>query len=765
MPVTKVVQLNAQDAAKGRTGTALPPVLQSVRHQSLKYLGELLEELFNNADDALFEMADRSRNDTDQNLYFDSMRQLRLHRNQIVTRFSELFYINFEDLFKKPQEDGRTSIGDPETTAENLALVQNDDLEMAVAISGIVSKVTSQLSIQLMQLTRRIDALCPASEGDRRGGGYHLADALLSDGSVTERRNPLGPYQLATAFVEATRSVEIHIRVRIILLKLFERFVMERMGTCYDVANRMLAEAGVLTNLKTVARRAPPARPAPPIQDPHPGAEASPGMAAGTSSGSGVSAEFALLQELLSHVQLANGVSAAASPKAPAGPTYSTPELISLLSSVQSQHGAEPIAVDQLPQSINLGQLLAAQAQAVSGRYQGMGRTDEDTVNLIGMLFDYILNDRNLAIPMKALIGRLQIPMLKVAILDKTFFSRPSHPARQLLNELSSAGIGWSTNAELKRDALYTKIESIVVRVLNHFEEDFQLFESLVAELRSFMQQDDRRTEKVEQRVVEAETGKAKTVAAKRSVQQLINQKASGLRIPEAVSRFIAETWSRVLVYLSIKYGSERREWTDAVGTLDDLLWCVQPLDDLTDIDQRDTLVVDLLERVHAGIATINLPPNEIAGALSTLQEAFTEIADYDRSFLEDPGIDEPPRSLMSEIVLTAVEDDAAADAGAQLAPELSAQINRITDGVWVEFTAGSGEKLRCKLSAIVQPGNRYIFVNRRGMKVRELTRMALAIEIENGTVTILEESQVFDRALEAVIGNLRQMHQQPPKP
>jgi hypothetical protein len=89
-------------------------------------------------------------------------------------------------------------------------------------------------------------------------------------------------------------------------------------------------------------------------------------------------------------------------------------------------------------------------------------------------------------------------------------------------------------------------------------------------------------------------------------------------------------------------------------------------------------------------------------------------------------------------------------------------EINRLTEGVWVEMTHDDGQKMRCKLAAIVQPGSKYIFVNRRGMKVAERSRMALAIELKRKSITILDESQVFDRALEAVIGNLRQLHRQP---
>ena len=147
------------------------------------------------------------------------------------------------------------------------------------------------------------------------------------------------------------------------------------------------------------------------------------------------------------------------------------------------------------------------------------------------MLFDYILDDRNLAIPMKALIGRLQIPIVKLGIIDKSFFENSGHPARQLLNELSSAGIGWSATTELRRDALYDKIESIVLRVMNGFKQDPNIFAELLQELRDFVTADEKQHAPVEQRTKETETDKAKTIAAKTIVQQLINQKASGMRL------------------------------------------------------------------------------------------------------------------------------------------------------------------------------------------------------------------------------------------
>jgi Protein of unknown function (DUF1631) len=85
-----------------------------------------------------------------------------------------------------------------------------------------------------------------------------------------------------------------------------------------------------------------------------------------------------------------------------------------------------------------------------------------------------------------------------------------------------------------------------------------------------------------------------------------------------------------------------------------------------------------------------------------------------------------------------------------------------LKEGVWIELDQDGTDALRCKLTAIIDPGARYVFVNRRGMKVLERSRLELARELQDGHMRILNDTQVFDRALQTVIGNLRQMQARP---
>src|SRR5438105_3621493 len=116
------------------------------------------------------------------------------------------------------------------------------------------------------------------------------------------------------------------------------------------------------------------------------------------------------------------------------------------------------------------------------------------TIELVAMLFDFIFETRDLPDSIKALIGRLQIPVLKAAMLDGAFFSKKSHPSRLLVNALADAGIGWSPAAG-RDDPLYRKIEQIVHRVLDDFADDIALFDELRKDLEAFLADEQRAAE------------------------------------------------------------------------------------------------------------------------------------------------------------------------------------------------------------------------------------------------------------------------------
>lgn len=738
----------------------LPVALIQVRDKAAQQLKQALQALFDNADDTLFQMADRATSNAEQNAFFEAMRDLRLKRKSIERGFLQKVFETFSNL--NQYEIGRAPQLDA-VSFESLSLVQNDDLEESVAQDTMVSKVMSRDAVALGHLTTRINTLVSKK--------------------IDDRTNPLGPRALCEAFLDACRSLGVEIKVKLIIFKLFDKYVLTELDQLYAEANQLLITAGVLPELKS----APPARRP---QGRTPGAARSAvagGDAAGVVADMGseeVQEVFGALQALLSEVR-GSGLPRREVP-ADAVPITSN-DLMRLLSHLQQHLSVQK--VDDIDVRFQLDSLLT-RASAKSGRSRVVGQVDDDVINLVSMLFEFILDDRSLPDSLKALIGRLQIPMLKVAVLDKTFFSRGSHPARRLLNEIASAAMGWSEQDDLQRDVLYQRIEQVVLRLLNDFVDDPGIFSDLLSDFLAYTGDERRRSELLEQRTRDAEEGRAKAELARQQVEQALNERLLGRTLPEVVVRLLQEAWSKVMLLTCLKHGAESEEWRATLATMDDLIWSVEPHEAPEARMRLLELVPGLLKSLREGLTSAAFDPFSTSEFFSQLEslhvQAFqrfkrpepepvvADVAEPDAPIAADAAlvVDLPELELeaaaeapamvevVEEIILLAPGESRAPEPEASLpeGDEALDQVDNLRVGSWVEFQEDEDHKVRCKLAAIIKPTGKYIFVNRTGMKVLEKTRMGLAVEFRRGAIRLLDDALLFDRALESVIGNLRKL-------
>ena len=752
----KVVHLKATSEQKPTSPAGrLPVALISVRDKAAQQLRLALQTLFDNADDSLFEIADRATSNAEQNAFFEAMRDLRMKRRGIERSFLQQVFESFSKL-------NQYEIGKPaqqEASFESLALVQNDELEESVAIDTMVAKVMSRASQPLSHLTTRIN--------------------VLVSKKLDDKSNPLGPQQLCEYFLEACRSLGVEIKVKLIILKLFERYVLTDLEQLYAESNQILVAASVLPELQSAQPRRSPSRPGASGNSPSRsgiGFSESPAYV-----DSSVHEAFGSLQALLS--ELRGSALPARNLPSDAIPISSN-DLMRLLSHLQSR---APQQVDEFDLQGQLGQLLH-RVSAKSGKSRVVGEVDEDVINLVSMLFEFILDDRTLPDSLKALIARLQIPVLKVAVLDKTFFSRGSHPARRLLNEIASAAMGWADQDEVQRDSLYQKIEQIVSRLLNDFVDDPAIFSELLADFLAFTGDERRRSELLEQRTRDAEEGRARAEMARQEVERALNQRLFGKTLPEVVVRLLQEAWSKVLLLTCLKHGTQSEQWQAAMATMDDLIWSVGPHEDLESRAQLLQLVPSLLKNLREGLVSAAFDPFSTSDFFTRLEALHVQTLEQlnqptkpvpaskpldggdtvAEQKLELPPREDPANQAASQAMIEVNEEIVLLAPGEtrEHEPEINlddndealAQVDNLRVGSWVEFQEDEEHKLRCKLAAVIKPTGKYIFVNRTGMKVLEKTRMGLAIEFRREAIRLLNDALLFDRALESVIGNLRSL-------
>lgn len=731
-----------------------------VRDQAVLQLKLSMQALFDNADDTLFQMADRASSNGEQNAFFEAMRDLRLKRKSIESGFLEIVGGIFSAL---NQVDIGKAASLESISFSNLSLMNTDALEESVAVDAMVAKVLSQSSLALGHLTTRLNTLISKK--------------------LDDKSNPLGPVLLCESFLSACGSLGVEIRVKLIIFKLFEKYVLSQLDDLYARSNQLLGAAGVLPDLQSAPPRSNPARRQTPVK------HAQEALADEVNE-EAVQQAFSTLQDLLSEVR------GAAFPKR-AQPADAVPissnDLMRLLSHLQK---SQPQAVSEADVRENLDQLLT-RASAKSGRARVVGQVDEDVINLVSMLFEFILDDRTLPDSLKALISRLQIPMLKVAVLDKTFFGRGSHPARRLLNEIASASLGWADQTDAKRDSLYLKIEQVVTRLLTDFVDDPAIFSELLADFIAFTGDERKRSERLEQRTRDAEEGRAKAEVARLEVEKALNSRLLGKTLPQVVVALLQDSWSQVMLLNNLKHGVDSGAWHGALATMDDLIWSVEPHEDEPEARLRLLqLVPDLLKAIREGMAGASLDPFAAGEYFAQLEALHTQafqrfkrempadgsqtIAEAEVSGAEgsvdcaaitddcSPVMDAPPASVqpmvmievIEEIILLAPGEVRCAEPQETLGSddESLLKVDNLHVGSWVELLESEDQKLRCKLAAILKNTGKYIFVNRAGMKVSEKTRMGLAVEFRRGAVRMLDDALLFDRALESVIGNLRRL-------
>lgn len=718
----------ATDKASHSPLARLPVILLQVRDRAGQQLRHALQELFDNADDTLFEMADRARDDVEQNIFFEAMRDLRLKRKNIERVFLEQFFEAFVGLTGNIQTVLPQAFDTP-------AQQSGDDLERRVAVEAMVNKVLSRDGFALDQLTARLST-------------------LLSKTLVTAH-NPLGPAMLCEYFMEAGRNLGVEIKVKLIILKLFERYVLSDADQLYTEANQILIATGILPDLKPAPNRRA-------IDRAQASARADPVEAGNrchsTPIDDSVQEVFAALQELLFHVR--GSVAPTLETSAQALP-ISTRDLLRLLSHLQ-QYVPAPAVQDDFDLRNQLEQLLT-RVSVKSGKSRVVGVADEDVINLIAMLFECILDDRNLPDSLKALIARLQIPMLKVAVLDKSFFSRCSHPARRLLNEIAAAALGWGECDDHERDSLYLRIEQVVQRLLNDFVDDPAIFSELLADFLAFTSDERRRSELLEQRTRDAEEGRAKTELARQRVELALNQALLGKVLPQRVVAFVQDAWSQVLLLTCLKHGDQSAEWHADVHTMEQLIWSVQRHDDVDASLRLLALVPGLLKSLREGLIRSAFDPFATGEFFSELEGLHVQL--FERADQAPTATNPADAPLMvevrEEIVLLTGDEGPFETASVHLPagdPGLL-QVDQLHTGCWVEFQEDEENTLRCKLAAIIEATGKFIFVNRTGMKVLERSRTGLALDFRRGAVRTLDDTLLFDRALESVVGNLRRLN------
>ena len=747
------------------TSAGLPRRVRRVLEQLLALLADDyardLERLLNEFEQELLRLAEQARNPALQSGYMDTLGRVRQHRGELVAQF----LIGLESgLARIRDRDPASGAGDDAVPLGygSLRLVDHHEVDENSALRSIAVRHESRGSLQLLLLGQRFGVLAGAPAFD--------ASAL-----------PVGPLGICRVLATAAGSLQVNLDARLLLFRLFDRHLGLGYVPLLEAMNLLLIREGILPALSYVplrTRRSARARqgedrgdvavppPGPPTSPPAgrgspsgegsaaaasampaytgwPGVAGNDGSAAGSEASTGDDRQvFELLQGLLTERrELVDKMRAGSGPRGPV--PLSTAEVIAALAALQSQP-----SLSRAPCSVpDVRQTLLAQSRQQRGEATTLSREDGDTFELLGLLYSGISRELREDTPSTALLERLQLPLLRLALQDRGFFSRSQHPARQLLNTVAEAGARW-TDEEEADPQLQQQLHTVVEEVVERFDGDAAVFEAANQSLQQHLQQMARKAEISERRHVEAARGKDKLELAKRRALEVVEAAVNGQRLPRLLQSLLSQAWADVLTLVLLRHGEVSEPWQRHQHATAQIV----------DISLRGGPVpAELARLIEEGLALVGFSGEE-AAAIGRRLTSSDDTGD------EDPASrTELAMKLKARTRLGPEEKRRTAPIAPRNEREqaLYQHLRSLPFGTWIDFVINQqGDVVRRRMAWFSLVSDRVLFVNQRGQRVDEQTldHLSRLLASDQAKIVTSENAQLVDRAWANALGSLRKL-------
>ena len=790
-----------------------PAALAEVRLLSTRRLPALVAEVLDRADDALFDFVQRTKSNSEQQDYFDAMRELRRQRAQVEQRYRDSLAQVYAALEKR--KPIAASNEKPVEESQGLSLIGSDELEEQLACNQLVAQADRRHRDGLRQLERRLAVAAGLAE-------------LPAD------HNPIGPHHICNAFRESLGGVEASIKARLVLYKLFERELLDALGGLLHDANQRLHQLGIMASV--VPAKAPlrrrqeseteqsSARGDSARDDgierqfvherhdrgesgyvPRSGGRRESERSYSAVSGSGAQHPVESVDQIFSSVrELCEAVleaqrsapNSATQGGKPAAPRIYLAEhhALSALRSLQNELPATLLnSIDDphLSLSTLLKQELLNQAERLKLSEPGaeLAEQDEQALFLVGMLFDVLLSQRSYERPVRREFARLTVPYARAALLDQHLFALKTHPARQLLNSLAEACDGNRGESAAERDLL-DRVSNVVDRLISEFNEDIAIFSELETDFRSFLDQHRKRAELAERRAAEAQRGKERLDEARAMAAMELASVMGAREAPPVIEVFLSRYWTHHLAVTFLREGGESPRYVEAKRSgevfFQAFLGCETGADLPEGLGELGAPILsssgitgpaakEVLEAVEWVLHALRLGKLDSARK-HPLPSAMRDALEAERRAGDDGLAAVSPMAAASSAAAGAQPEGAPDSAGATegaAAPELkvvatgpaedeydAADIEHIQSlqvGAWVEFVGEDGSSIPTKLSWVSPISSRLLFVTRRGMRHCAASPQELAVMIKQGKLHLRVGDSAFEQAMNQVLGRLRE--------
>jgi len=761
--------INLEKSLKNKESYDLGGLLPKIFTKFAKDLQPKMIAYFESLDDTLFDMAEKAESNQNQTMYFETMRNIRKSRKQMNADFFYSIKSTFQKFKNNSFDYFDPEVGyNPEFKTLSLSLVDEKELDETLAKTNLIDKSEMVYHRHIFAFKKRFSILASGT--------------LLKENQI-----PISPYVLVNSFAKCIAQLDIEVTLKLIMYKLFERNIMAQLNDTYSHINEFLTNKGIIPEIKyhvgQQGRSAnSPISSSPKVAVPNQtneqvsdGNNRVPNNNIEVTNNPGViDPNYQLISQLFKHSHQPTDNNNVSNNNAFAHTTtVATPmtnidmgSMINALTSLQNNIFNKTNTINKSPTEIKdelIKQMHELDSTTID---QKVKQKDEDTIDLVGMLFQFIVDDRNLPDAIQVILAKLQIPYLKIALRDRNLFADKEHPARKLLNKLSVASIGWSSESD-KNNLFILKIEQITHKILEVEEYSNKFYLSLLAHFQQFLSKLKKKSDVAQKRSKERTIGQEKIYKAKSQSAQLLVDKMSNISMPVLIRDLLLGEWANVLVLMHLRHGTKSTEYQEKVKFIDLLIQYSQTG---TDNKVTEQMIKKVTEIYDAGLKIVAFNPKELSDKLHKLIECLNKIHDINPNKTNDKDVelvDSKKILQLSDLrdkhkivqYIEEIIEPKNSDTQEDLEEKFLKLADSLKIGTWLEFIKDENDvnvdTIRAKLSWISPITAKYLFVNSRGLKITDKSNIAIASGFKNKTIRILQQVALFDRALSAIANNL----------
>ncbi|MFP7722282.1 DUF1631 family protein [Lysobacter sp. A3-1-A15] len=706
-----------------------------------------LERMLSDFEQQLFRLAEQARNAGEQSRHFETLRRIRQNRSDLVPRYLAALEHELTRI-RGPMSAPAVEVHGLAPAFETLRLVDEAEVTQEAMVQAVASRHEARAGLPLMLLGQRFGVLAGAPAFDAE----HL---------------PVGPHALGRLLAEAASVLNIDAHSMQLLFKSFDSQVMSGYAQLVETMNALLARDNILPSLSYVPLRVRPTAQSTGRDGAATKADRSTGSAgeeggpatarsrngprphtawygeADAVRGEDEDIAFSLLQDLLGSRRDLLG-KLKSEPQGERRTALPTPDVVAAL---ESQQAAVPARKPggQRTSLADIKQTLLAQSRQQHGRAATLSREDNDTFELLGMLYAEIGRELRAGSASNEMLEKLQVPLARAALQDRAFFVHSQHPARQLLNSVAEAGATW-----LDEDEVDPQLEAHLGQAVDHVVENYRgdpsVFQAANERLQGHLQALARKAEVTERRHVEAARGKEKLAVAKRRSGEIIDEAMREQRLPKFVRTLLAQAWSDVLTLTLLRNGEDSDEWHSNRKATDEIVAASSG---------AAPAPADLEQRIEHALALVGYHADE-AGAIARRLTQGRDEDDDDPASRTELAMKLKARTRLGE------DTDSGKSKATPRTPDEQARydyLRTLPFGTWLEIaTNQQGDVVRRRLAWFSPVTGHALLVNQRGQRVGEesLDHLARLMAKREVRVVTAERGRIVDRAWQAALGALR---------